>query len=62
MEPREEILDFKVNLEIKVKKPVWITNCDDEDQQREYWENRIKNDPYGEALDEKHEIESVEVD
>lgn len=62
MEPREEILKFKVKLEIEVKKPVWVTPYSDEDQQREYWENRIKNDPYGEALDEKHEIESVEVE
>lgn len=62
MEPREEILEFKVKLELKVKKHVWISSYSDEDDHREYWEDRIKNDPYGEALDEKHEIESVEVD
>ena len=62
MKPREEILEFKVTLDIKVQKPVWVSDYSDEDQQREYWENRIKNDPYGEALDEKHEIESVEVE
>lgn len=59
---REEQIEFKVKVEIKVKKPINVSNYSDEDEQRENWENLIKSDLYGEVLEQNHDITNVEVE
>ena len=51
-----------MKVEIKVKKPINVSNYSDEDEQRENWENLIKSDLYGEVLEQNHDITNVEVE
>lgn len=61
----EEInLDYEVTLKVRVSKPYETNNVErDEYKADNYWYERIKDDVYGEVLDDPHmEIKEVDID